>query len=328
MAPYTPALMRIRVVVVAWNSGPVLARCLAHLRATDDHPDLEIVVVDNGSTDGSTDDWAARHAGVELRHTGANLGFAGGANAGLRDLDDLDAVALVNPDAFVEPGWLTPLVEALEADPGVGAACPKILLADPDDTGRAVINNVGNVLGPTWELHDRGYGEVDRGQYDEPEDVWGWCGGGVLLRRRYLDDVGLFDERLFLYAEDADLSWRGRRRGWRYRYVPTSVVRHVHRASSGGERTPLLDYLNRRNRLVVVTRHAGPRGAAIAWVRAIGGILAAVWHDGLVAAVRRQAIDLAPLHRRSRAAVDAARLLLGGSPPVPGVDGSGARREP
>lgn len=313
--------MRIRVVVVAWNSGPVLPRCLAHLQATTGAPGLEVVVVDNASTDGSTDGWAQRHPDVELRRSDHNRGFAGGANLGLRDLDGIDAVALVNPDAFVDPGWLTPLVDALDADPGVGAACPKILFAEPDDAGRAVINNVGNVVGPTWELHDRGYGEVDDGQYDDPEEVWGWCGGGVLLRREYLDDVGLFDERLFLYAEDVDLSWRGRRRGWRYRYVPTSVVHHVHRASSGGERTPLLDHLNRRNRLVVVTRHAGPRGAATAWVRALGGIIGAAWHEAVVPAARRRPVDLAPLRRRCRAAFDAARLLLGGHPPVPGVDG-------
>lgn len=312
--------MRIRVVVVAWNSGPVLERCLAHLQATAGHHDLEVVVVDNGSTDGSTDRWDERFPGIELRPSGGNRGFAGGANVGLHDLEGLDAVALVNPDAFVEPGWLTPLVEALDADPALGAACPKILFDDRDETGRSVINNVGNLLGPTWEIHDRGYGELDEGQYDEPAEVWGWCGGGVLLRRSYLDDVGLFDERLFLYAEDADLSWRGRRRGWRYRYVPTSVVRHVHRASSGGERTPLLDLLNRRNRLVVVTRHAGPRGAATAWVRALGGILVAAWQEVARPAVLRRPVDLRPLRRRCRAAVDAARLLLGGRPPLPGVD--------
>lgn len=314
--------------MVAWNSGSELPRCLAHLQATTGQPDLEIVVVDNQSTDGSTDHWAERHPGVELRRTGSNRGFAGGANEGLRDIEGLDAVALVNPDAFVEPGWLTPLVDAVAADPTVGAACPKILLAEPDDEGRAIINNVGNVLGPTWEIHDRGFGEVDAGQYDAPEEVWGWCGGAVLLRRAYLDDVGRFDERLFLYAEDADLSWRGRRRGWTYRYVPTSVVRHVHRASSGGERTPLLDHLNRRNRLVVVTRHAGPRGAVMAWARALGGIVSAAWHEVAVPGIRRQAVDSAPLRRRGRAALDAARLLLGGHPPVPGVDGRSARSAP
>lgn len=321
--------MRVRVVVVSWNSGDLLPRCLAHLRATE-WPGgvLEIVVVDNGSSDGSTDDWAIRHPAIDLRQTGRNLGFAGGANVGLTDLDGLDAVALVNPDAFVEPGWLVPLAAALEHDPGLGAACPKILFDAPDPAGRAVINNVGNILGPTWELHDRGYGEVDAGQYDRAEDVWGWCGGAVLLRATYLEAVGLFDDRLFLYAEDADLAWRGRRQGWRYHYVPTSVVRHVHRASSGGERTPLLDFLNRRNRLVVVTRHGGLRGAATAWIRALGGILGAVVTDLLVPAARRERPDIAAIGRRVRAALDALRLLLGASPAIPGVDDGLTRRAP
>lgn len=321
--------MRVRAVVVSWNSGSVLPRCLASLRATVwPGGRLEIVVVDNGSTDGSVEDWPQLHPDIELRQTGRNLGFGGAANVGMADLDGLDAVALVNPDAFVDPGWLAPLVAALEDDSAVGAACPKILFDAADQTGRPVINNVGNIIGPTWELHDRGYGEVDVGQYDLAEDVWGWCGGGVLLRTSYLREVGLFDERLFLYAEDADLSWRGRRRGWRYRYEPASVVRHVHRSSSGGERTPLLDLLNRRNRLVVVTRHAGWRGASAAWIRAIGGILTALVTELLAPVARRERPDIAAVARRARAAWDALRLLLGADPPIPGVDVGPTGRAP
>lgn len=309
-------VLTVRVVVVSWNSAALLPRCIDHLRATEGPHHLELVVVDNASSDG-TAEWLDSQADVRLIRSGSNRGFGAAANLGLDDLDGVDAVALVNPDAFVDPGWLVPLVDALASGHDVGAACPKILFDEPDEAGRPVINNVGNFVGPTWELHDRGYGEPDAGQYDRPEDVWGWCGGGVLLPRRYLDDVGRFDERLFLYAEDADLSWRGRRRGWRYRYVPTSVVRHRHRASSGGTRTPLLDHLNRRNRLVVVTRHAGFRGAATAWVRALGGIpvSAAVELAGAVRGRRRP--DLAALARRVRAAVDAARLLAGATPALP-----------
>ncbi len=96
-----------------------------------------------------------------------------------------------------------------------------------------VINNAGSALYPHGFGGDRGFLERDRGQYDEPAEVFAWCGGAVLLRRAYLDDVGLFDERLFLYYEDTDLSWRGRLRGWRYLYVPTSVVRHRHAAVVG-----------------------------------------------------------------------------------------------
>jgi N-acetylglucosaminyl-diphospho-decaprenol L-rhamnosyltransferase len=310
-------IQRVRAVVLCWNNAGLIDRCVDALLATSWAGQLEVVVVDNGSTDGSVDGWEERHPGVRLVQNGTNLGFAGGMNRGLTDLDDLDAVALVNSDAFVEPGWLPPLVTALDADARIGAACPKILFADRVVDGRAVINNVGNELGATWELHDRGYEEVDTGQYDREEDVWAWCGAAVLLRRRYLDDVGLFDERLFMYAEDADLAWRGARRGWRYRYVPSSVVRHLHRASSGGERTPRLDVLNRRNRLVVVSRHGGVRMAIGAWARALGGIVVAVGTDVLGPLVRGRRPDLAPLRRRLRAVVDAARLLAGGHPPLP-----------
>ncbi len=310
-------IQRVRAVVVCWNNAELIDRCVAALLATRWDGDLELLVVDNGSTDGSVDDWDARHPGVRLVQTGANLGFAGGMNRGLAGLDDRDAVALVNSDAFVDPGWLGPLAGALDADERVGAACPKILFADPDEDGRSVINNVGNELGPTWELHDRGFGEVDAGQYDDEEDVWAWCGAAVLLRRRYLDEVGPFDERLFMYAEDADLAWRGARHGWRYRYVPSAVVHHLHRASSGGERTPRLDVLNRRNRLVVVTRHGGLRIAAGAWARALGGIMVAVGTDLFGPLLHGRRPDLAPLRRRVRAVVDAVRLLAGGHPPLP-----------
>jgi hypothetical protein len=95
------------------------------------------------------------------------------------------------------------------------------------------------------------------------------------------------------------------------------VVHHLHRASSGGERTPLLDHLNRRNRLVVVTRHGGPRAALGAWTRALGGILAAVGTDLLAPLLHRRRPDLAPLRRRVRAAFDALRLLAGGHPRLP-----------
>jgi GT2 family glycosyltransferase len=315
-------ITRVRAVVLCWNNAGIIDRCVDHLLATDWPGELDVLVVDNGSTDGSTDRWSERHPDVRLLSTGENLGYAGGMNRGLHDLGELDAVALVNSDAFVEPGWLAPLVEALDADPARGAACPKILFASsPDPDGRDVINNVGNMLGPTWEIHDRGLGEVDEGQYDRDEDVWGWCGATVLLSRAYLADVGRFDERLFLYAEDTDLAWRGAHRGWRYRYVPASVVRHLHRASSGGERTPLVDHLNRRNRLVVVTRHGGARAAIGAWSRALGGIVAAFAHEARAAVSSRSTTDGASVRRRVRAAVDAARLLAGGDPPLPAGPG-------
>ncbi len=124
-----------------------------------------------------------------------------------------------------------------------------------------VINNVGSNLYRGGFGGDRGFLERDLGQYEEPAEVFAWCGGAVLLRRDYLDTVGLFDERLFLYYEDTDLSWRGRLQGWRYLYEPTSVVRHRHAASSGVG-SPVFRFYTERNRLLVLAKNAPARLAA------------------------------------------------------------------
>ena len=118
-----------------------------------------------------------------------------------------------------------------------------------------VVNNVGSVLLDGGYGADRGYLERDDGQYGRPEEVFAWCGAGVLLSRRYLESVGLFEDRFFLYYEDFDLSWRGRAQGWRYVYVPESVVYHRHSASSVvGSR--LFAHFTERNRLLTLTRNA------------------------------------------------------------------------
>lgn len=129
-----------------------------------------------------------------------------------------------------------------------------------------VINNVGTIIDPDGYARDRGWLEVDHGQYDEPADVDAWCGAAALLRREYLDDVGPLDERLFLYYEDVEHALRGARRGWRYRSAPTSIVRHVHSATSV-ERSPLAFHYNERNRLLVHTARAPVADALRAYAR-------------------------------------------------------------
>jgi hypothetical protein len=366
----------VRVVVVNFNGGALTVSCLESLLRSDWPAEaLDVVMVDNGSTDGVAARVSSTLPGVRVIDAGANLGFAGGSNLALADIADVDYVALVNNDAEVDPGWLWPLVGALEADPAVGAANPKILFADrfldvhvssptsvrgggdrrplgvrvsgatvdgQDVWGRVqlvsgfwglehgvdgeaafqwtdgdariripvggagaacelrlaadeprtvvvtsagertelvvgtepgwypvalggepfdVLNNVGSVLLPDGHGADRGYLERDEGQFDAPAEVFAWCGAAVLLSRRYLDAVGLFDDRFFLYYEDFDLSWRGRAQGWRYVYVPESVVRHVHSASSV-EGSRLFQHYDERNRLLTLTRNA-PTGLAL-----------------------------------------------------------------
>ncbi len=209
---------RVRVVVVNFNGGDAVARCVDALAALDTRHDVEIVVVDNASSDGSPEALRQRPE-VALWPSGSNLGFVAN-NLALADLEGVDYAALVNNDAFVDPGWLDPLVDALEADPGLGAVQSKIVFDQRDADGLDVINNVGGVVLADGSGADRGFEQPDRGQYDQPDEIFAWCGGSVLLRPAYLADVGLFDDRLFLYYEDTDLSWRGRARGWRYRLEP------------------------------------------------------------------------------------------------------------
>lgn len=332
----------VGIAIVNRDGRELLLRCLDSLEALEwPNEALEVVVVDNASSDGSAEAVRQRHPEVRVVQEDRNLGFAGGANRGIGELRHVDYVALLNNDTVVTPDWLRPLVDALEADPGLGAANSKVLFdghfvelsldttaasrskADPrpvgmrvsgvrvdsrDEWRRAqfvrgwhreevgddgpfrwssgpalvrvpagekvelriggewrtvardgppvdVLNNAGSILVEGGYGADRGFQEVDAGQYDDPADIFAWSGASVLIRRSYLDDVGGFDERLFLYYEDFDLSWRGRAQGWRYLYVPGSVVRHVHTASSI-EGSARFDYYVERNRLLVHAKNA------------------------------------------------------------------------
>jgi hypothetical protein len=118
-----------------------------------------------------------------------------------------------------------------------------------------VINNVGSNLYQRGFGGDRGFLERDRGQFEQAVEVFAWCGGAVLLKKAYLDAVGVFDERLFLYYEDTDLSWRGRLQGWRYLYAPGALVRHRH-AQSSGVGSDTFRFYTERNRLLVLAKNA------------------------------------------------------------------------
>ena len=141
-----------------------------------------------------------------------------------------------------------------------------------------VINNVGSNLYAGGFGGDRGFQERDRGQYEEPADVFAWCGGAVLLKKQYLDEVGVFDERFFLYYEDTDLSWRGRLQGWRYVYEPTALVRHRHAQSSGLD-SPIFRFHTERNRLLTLAKCAPATVALRAGLGELQRFLMIHWKD-------------------------------------------------
>ncbi len=377
----------VRVVVLNYNGGDLTMVCLRSLLATDWPADrLDVVLVDNASVDDVVARVRAELPAVIVVESPINSGFAGGCNLGARAPGEWDLLAFINNDAVVEPGWLRPLVAAIDPAARIGAACPKMLLADrfvearvevpgarlvggrtlgvqvtavrvdderrdedvafdegffpagPPAVGRGdevdrwswrrgavrvrtldappsrlalrlrapaddtevtlqsdvdrrdavvgsatptwvdvelggppfdVINNAGAALYPRGFSGDRGFLERDAGQYDTSQEVFGFSGGAVVLARAMVDDVGLFDERLFLYYEDTDLAWRGRRRGWRYVYVPTAVVRHRHAASTVIG-SPVFRFHTERNRPLVLAKNAPAAVALRAGLGVVG----------------------------------------------------------
>src|SRR5262249_10939580 len=167
--------------------------------------------VDNGSTDGSVEFVRDRFPRAHVVVLEKNHGFAAGNNIGLAHASG-KFIALLNNDTAAHPEWLAAMLRALDDHPDAGGVACKIRFHhDP-----ATLNSAGLVLYRDGRGGDRGFRQADVGQFDRQEEVFGPCGAAMLLRRELIDDVGLFDERLFMYYEDLDLAWRARLRGWRF----------------------------------------------------------------------------------------------------------------
>jgi GT2 family glycosyltransferase len=256
------------VVIPNYDGRRWIEGCLDSVAAQTVAP-AEVVVVDNGSTDGSADLAAARED-VRVLSLGSNLGFAAAANRGIA-ATAADAVALVNTDVVLAPDWLERMAAALDGDAG-SVACKMVDLADP-----AVLYDAGDVLRRDGVCEQRGRFEPDDG-LDTPGEVFAACAGAALYRREAVESVGGFDERLFLYLEDVDLGLRLRLAGWRCRYEPRAVARHAGEGSEG-PRSPA--HWVERNTLLLAAkafplRWAGPflyRQAAWAWHAAREGRL-------------------------------------------------------
>ncbi len=256
---------RVTAIVLSWNGREDTLACLRSLEHVTYRP-FSVLVVDNGSSDGSADAVEAQHPGARLVRLPANLGFAGGMNAGVRAAfaEGADAVLLLNNDMEAEPACVEPLVAALEADPAAGAACAQILFAGEQPR----IWYAGAPLRLRRGYHGRlvGYGEPPLAATVAPYETDRACGGAMMWTAGTFERVGPFDEELFAYAEDTDWSVRARRAGLHVLVVPASVVHHAVSASSGGESSPATLYYDTRNSLVVAERWA-PLGTVGTWLR-------------------------------------------------------------
>ncbi len=217
----------VSVIVPNYNGASFLRDCLESIRRQS-YLELETIVVDDASIDGSAEIVPGEFPEVRLVRLPRNVGFARAVNTGIRAARG-EIIALLNNDAIAEPSWIAELVAALERHPEAGSAASKILLIDGETVASA-----GDVYCRSGVPNSRGVWERDVGQYDDEVHVFGACGAACAYHRRMLDEVGLLDERFMMYCEDVDLAFRAQRSGYRCIYAPRAVVRHHLSATGGG----------------------------------------------------------------------------------------------
>jgi GT2 family glycosyltransferase len=233
--------MTVAVLIVNWNGGDLLRQCLESLRQQRSSPD-HVIVVDNASSDDSIARAGSLLRDVEVIRLQTNLGFAQANNIAAHAAKGFDSLALLNPDAFPEPGWLQALICAAERDSTAAAFASQILFASDVDyldgagdsyhaSGRAWRNGHGTAAG-AWPLGN--------------SEVFAPCAAAALYRRDAFEAVGGFDEEYFCYFEDVDLGFRLRLKGYRCQYVHSAIVRHVSSAL-GGYRSDFAVYHGERN---------------------------------------------------------------------------------
>jgi hypothetical protein len=249
---------RVSIIIVSWNALPLLRQCLPSVVATD-YPDVEVILADNASTDGSAA-WVREHypAVSVVRHP-ENWLFCKGNNEAVPHATG-DYILFLNNDVEVPRGWLHPLVEAMEQNEQVGAVQPKLL--QYDDRGQfEYAGAAGGYLDRLGYPFARGRiffnTEPDEGQYDAPRTIFWATGAAIMLRRSALNEVGLFDERFEMHMEEIDLCWRLQRHGYRVCSIPASTAYHI-----GGGSLPQGNvrkvYYNFRNSLLMLYKNLPP----------------------------------------------------------------------
>jgi hypothetical protein len=247
-----PRLPRAEAVIVSYNSKSIIAPCLETLQRQD-YPALQVTVIDNASADGTAAFIRERFPQVQVVDSGSNLGFAGGNNLAFAR-STADYFVLLNQDALARRNWVTELVRVAELDTSIAAVGAKMLM----DRCPTILNSTGIEINEGGWAWDRQVGERDTSTSPFPEEVFGGCGGALLLRRAALQDVGGFDTKFFMYFEDTDLCWRLRLCGWRNMYAPLAVVRHDFHGDSGVTpgRALRRRYMSERNHLLTLVKNA------------------------------------------------------------------------
>jgi GT2 family glycosyltransferase len=240
---------RVTVIIPNYNGEKLLPACLTSL-AGQCYRDFSILVVDNGSTDGSLRLVEERYPHVTVTRFDENRGFAAAANAGIACAGG-ELIALLNNDTEAHPEWLGELVSALDRRSDIAFCASKMI----DFANRSVIDSAGNCYATNGRSLPRGFLAEDKGQYGREEEIFGACAGAALYRRSLFEEIGFFDERLVSYKEDVDLDFRAQLRGLRCLYVPGAVCYHIGGATTGRRKSDLAVRLSTRNSVTVFIKN-------------------------------------------------------------------------
>jgi GT2 family glycosyltransferase len=237
----------ISTVILNWNGKEYLHPCLQSVKGQT-YPNIEIILVDNASTDGSIEYIKDLLSDLRLIINYRNIGYGGGNNRGIEEAKGR-YIFVLNSDTEIEKRCVELLWECIETDQRIGVTTPKILLYDRRD----VIDAAGLTIYPDGLSIGRGRLEPQE-KYNQREEVFFGSGCASLFRKEMLEEIGLFDEDFFAYAEDTDLGWRARLSRWQAYYVPEAVVYH-HHSKKFGAYSPIKAFLVERNRIWVAWKN-------------------------------------------------------------------------
>jgi len=231
----------VSVTIVTYNSGRFIRRCLESVLGQK-YPKLEIIVIDNASTDGTVDILENFEDRCAVIYNDENIGFAAAQNQAI-GISRGRWVLTLNPDAFLLPGFVGALMEGARLDPRAGTVCGKLLTMSPgfDFPEKPIVDSTGIYFTPMLRHFDRGSQQCDNGHYLQYEYVFGATAAAACYRRDMIEDVSVdgefFDSDFFSYREDADLAWRAQLMGWKCIYVPYARGYHVRKLRPGMRRS-------------------------------------------------------------------------------------------